>query len=89
MIDQGVVSAGDKDILIMANHGVISVASTVSMAVENLYFLERAAKVQVRPDDTRQVKWSVKDINSSLDQCNGHRASSITIFPRYECPLLE
>ncbi|KAG0728409.1 putative aldolase class 2 protein PA3430 [Chionoecetes opilio] len=38
---------GNKEILLLANHGVISVASTVSMAFENLYFLERAAMVQM------------------------------------------
>lgn len=38
---------GDKEILLLANHGVISVASTVSMAFQNLYFLERAAMVQM------------------------------------------
>ncbi|KAK8393095.1 hypothetical protein O3P69_013259 [Scylla paramamosain] len=38
---------GDKDILMLANHGAITVASTVSAAFHNLYFLERAAMVQM------------------------------------------
>ncbi|MPC20100.1 putative aldolase class 2 protein [Portunus trituberculatus] len=38
---------GDKDILLLANHGAITVASTVSVAFHNLYFLERAAMVQM------------------------------------------
>lgn len=38
---------GDKSILMMANHGVIAVAPTVSMAFEMLYFLEKAAMVQL------------------------------------------
>lgn len=45
-----IVLAGDKDILMMANHGVLTVAPTISMAFENLYYLERAAMVQVRHD---------------------------------------
>lgn len=38
---------GDKEILMLANHGVIAVAPTVSMAFEMLYFLERASMVQL------------------------------------------
>lgn len=40
--------AGEKDVLLLANHGVLTVASTVSAAFDNLYYLERAAMVQVR-----------------------------------------
>lgn len=45
-----VVYAGEKDVLLMANHGVLTVAPTISMAFDNLYYLERAAMVQVRCD---------------------------------------
>ncbi|XP_050727995.1 putative aldolase class 2 protein RP493 isoform X2 [Eriocheir sinensis] len=38
---------GDKDILLLANHGVLTVAPTISMAFDNLYYLERAAMVQM------------------------------------------
>ncbi|XP_071552794.1 putative aldolase class 2 protein CC_1201 [Panulirus ornatus] len=38
---------GEKNILFMGNHGVVSVAKTISMAFDNLYYLERAAMMQV------------------------------------------
>lgn len=39
--------AGDKNTLFMGNHGVVMVAPTVALAFDNLYYLERAAEVQV------------------------------------------
>lgn len=45
---------GDKDVLIMGNHGVMVVAPTISMAFEMLYFLERAAMVQVMAFSTQR-----------------------------------
>ncbi|XP_042888443.1 putative aldolase class 2 protein CC_1201 [Penaeus japonicus] len=45
---------GDKDVLIMGNHGVMVVAPTISMAFEMLYFLERAAMVQVKAMSTQR-----------------------------------
>lgn len=38
---------GDKHILFMANHGVLTVGATVSEAFELLYYVERAAQVQI------------------------------------------
>ncbi|XP_071513955.1 putative aldolase class 2 protein PA3430 [Panulirus ornatus] len=38
---------GDKDILFMGSHGITSVASTISQAFNLLYYLERAAMIQV------------------------------------------
>ena len=38
---------GDKNVLFMANHGVVTVARTVSQAYELLYYVERAAQVQI------------------------------------------
>jgi ribulose-5-phosphate 4-epimerase/fuculose-1-phosphate aldolase len=38
---------GDKDILFLRNHGVIVSGPTVAQAYEDLYYLERAAMVQV------------------------------------------
>ncbi|MDE0029900.1 MAG: aldolase [Deltaproteobacteria bacterium] len=38
---------GDKNVLFMANHGVITAGRTVAEAFDRLYFLERACKVQV------------------------------------------
>src|SRR6476661_9276045 len=38
---------GDKDILFLQNHGVIVTGPTVAQAYDDLYYLERAAMVQV------------------------------------------
>jgi ribulose-5-phosphate 4-epimerase/fuculose-1-phosphate aldolase len=38
---------GDKDILFLRNHGVIVTGATVAQAYDDLYYLERAAMVQV------------------------------------------
>ena len=42
----GLLGAG-KNVLFMGNHGVIVVGSTVAQALDSLYYLERAAKLQV------------------------------------------
>jgi ribulose-5-phosphate 4-epimerase/fuculose-1-phosphate aldolase len=38
---------GDKNILMMANHGVATVAETIAEAYDLLYYLERSAQVQL------------------------------------------
>lgn len=38
---------GDKDVLFLESHGPLVIAPTISQAFEDLYFLERAARVQV------------------------------------------
>lgn len=38
---------GDKPVLFMANHGVITAGRTVAEAFDRLYFLERACQVQI------------------------------------------
>src|ERR1700684_1764380 len=38
---------GDKTILFMANHGITTVGATVADAYDRLYYIERAAQVQV------------------------------------------
>lgn len=38
---------GDKSVLMMGNHGVLVVGTTIPRAFERLYFLERAAQAQV------------------------------------------
>jgi ribulose-5-phosphate 4-epimerase/fuculose-1-phosphate aldolase len=38
---------GDKTVLFLANHGVIVATDTIAEALDTLYFLERAAQVQV------------------------------------------
>jgi ribulose-5-phosphate 4-epimerase/fuculose-1-phosphate aldolase len=38
---------GDKTVLFMANHGITTVGSTVADAYDRLYYVERAAQVQI------------------------------------------
>jgi ribulose-5-phosphate 4-epimerase/fuculose-1-phosphate aldolase len=38
---------GDKTVMFMANHGVVTVGKTVAEAYDRLYYLERAAQVQL------------------------------------------
>lgn len=38
---------GDKDLLLMGQHGVLAVAKRACDAFDNLYYLERAAQIQV------------------------------------------
>ena len=40
------IFTGKKDILFMGNHGVLSVANTISIAFDHLYYLERASQLQ-------------------------------------------
>ncbi len=39
--------AGGKSVLMMGNHGVLVVGATIAEAFDDLYYLERAAKVQL------------------------------------------
>src|SRR5258705_2300312 len=38
---------GDKTVLFMANHGITTVGNTVADAYDRLYYIERAAQVQL------------------------------------------
>jgi len=38
---------GDKSVLFMANHGISTVGETVADAYDRLYYVERAAQVQI------------------------------------------
>jgi ribulose-5-phosphate 4-epimerase/fuculose-1-phosphate aldolase len=38
---------GDKTILFMANHGISTVGETIAEAYDRLYYVERAAQVQI------------------------------------------
>ena len=38
---------GDKTVLFMANHGITTVGSSVAQAYDRLYYIERAAQVQI------------------------------------------
>lgn len=44
----------DKSVLLMGNHGVIVVGPSVAEAFDELYYLEKAAQIQVLALSTRQ-----------------------------------
>ena len=39
---------GDADIVFLKNHGVMTVGPTIAEAWDDLYYLERAAEVQIK-----------------------------------------
>ncbi|KAK3888004.1 hypothetical protein Pcinc_007916 [Petrolisthes cinctipes] len=45
---------GEQDVLFMGNHGILIVAPTVALAFDNLYYLERAAQVQILAQSTQK-----------------------------------
>jgi ribulose-5-phosphate 4-epimerase/fuculose-1-phosphate aldolase len=53
--------AGAKDVLFLAHHGVVVVGSSVAKAFDDLYFLERAAQVQVLAHSTGGRLRSIPD----------------------------
>jgi ribulose-5-phosphate 4-epimerase/fuculose-1-phosphate aldolase len=48
---------GDKSIMIMANHGALTVGETVAEAYDRLYYLERVAQVQL------YAMWTDRELN--------------------------
>lgn len=50
--DRIAAALGDADILFMKNHGVMVVAPTIAQAWNDLYYLERAAEVQLKAMST-------------------------------------
>jgi ribulose-5-phosphate 4-epimerase/fuculose-1-phosphate aldolase len=52
---------GNKDILFLRNHGVIVVGPTVAQAYNDLYYLERAAMVQVLAMQTGRKLHNIDD----------------------------
>jgi len=38
---------GDKDAMILKNHGLLTVGRTVAEAFQNMYYLEQACRIQV------------------------------------------
>lgn len=47
-------SLGDKDVLVMGNHGVTIIGETVAAAYEDLYFFEKAAQTVILARSTGQ-----------------------------------
>ncbi|CAL4075823.1 unnamed protein product, partial [Meganyctiphanes norvegica] len=55
---------GDADILMMGNHGVVVVAPTIAMAFDHVYYLERAAEVQILAESTGRELTLISDAQS-------------------------
>src|SRR3981081_2328534 len=62
---------GPKSVLMMGNHGVLVVGNTVPQAFERLYFLERAAQVQVLALSTGRPLQLIPEatIKTTVSQC--------------------
>lgn len=74
--DRMAAAMGDKTVLFLGHHGVIITGASIHAAWNDLYFLERAAMVQVlamstgrplRPIPERVIAEMVKAINSNPD----------------------
>ncbi len=52
--DRMAAKLGNRSIMFLANHGVITTGNTIAEAFDDLYFLERAAKFQVLARSTGQ-----------------------------------
>ncbi|XP_022096137.1 uncharacterized protein LOC110982189 [Acanthaster planci] len=52
---------GDKDFLIMGNHGVLGVGHSLAYVFDSMYYLERAAKLQVLAAATGMKQFEASD----------------------------
>lgn len=66
---------GDKTILMMANHGVLTTGRTVAEAYDRLYYLERAAQVQLYAMWTGQPLKQLPQavVDSTIAEFQSHR----------------
>ncbi len=66
---------GNKNIMLLKNHGTLTVGRTCAEAFQRIYFLERACTMQVRTrilgHDLHQTVQSVVDKNKNLSQAEG------------------
>ncbi len=58
--DRMVACLGDKDVLFLANHGVIVCGSKISWAFDDLYYLERACQLQFLVRSTGQAVRAIR-----------------------------
>ena len=68
---------GDKTILIMANHGVMTVGRSVAEAYDRLYYVERAAQVQL------YAMWTGKPLHLLSDEVVEETIAQFGKGPRY------
>ncbi len=94
---------GDRKILFMANHGVLSVGKTVAEAYDHLYYLERACQVQLLamssgkklkhvPDAVvkrTQEQYDESPVYGGKPACEHHFAALKRILDRHEADYRE
>ena len=77
-------SLGEKMVMILRNHGLLTCGETVGEAFMHMYYLERACKVQM------QVLASGRDYELPAAEVCEQAASQYSLFPygKYEWPAL-
>ncbi|XP_054713398.1 uncharacterized protein LOC129222865 [Uloborus diversus] len=85
----------DKCVLFMGNHGVITTANSIAVAFDNMYYLERAAMVQVLASSTQVdlkemeleiVQLTSKQIWQDLDEYAESHLQTVIRRLMKECP---
>ena len=76
--DRIAATLGDKSAVILGSHGVLVTGSSVAAAYDDLYYLERAAEVQVLARSTGGELRKLPDevIARTADQAEGERAGA-------------
>jgi len=82
--DRIAASLGDKQVMILRNHGLLTCGETVGAAFIRMYYLERACNVQL------QVMATGREIELPADDVCERTARQLTRFPpgRYEWPAI-
>ena len=68
---------GDKTIMLMANHGALTVGNTVAEAYDRLYYLERVAQVQL------YAMWTGQPLNPLSDEVIAKTYAEFKSAPKY------
>ena len=68
---------GEKTILVMANHGVMTVGRTVAEAYDRLYYIERAAQAQL------YAMWTGRPLHLLSDEVVAETIAQFRGGPRY------
>lgn len=75
---------GDKQILMLANHGVVTTGETVAEAYHRLYFLERAAMTQMIAMAAGKRRMIADEVlaksRSTLQTCNQQFTTEINLY---------
>jgi len=68
---------GDKNILLMANHGAVTIGETVAAAYDRMYYLERVAQVQLH------AMWTGQPLNVLSQEVIDKTVAQFKNSPRY------